>query len=213
MKHIFFIDLDNTIYFTKPNEKILMSGLYNLLDQEDLGISDHDYQSAKKEMLRTPFLKVAEKYGFNKEVTNRTVEFLANREVVEPLQPGEDYPYIKALEGRKFIFTAGFPKQQLSKVKMLGIADDFESVFVIDVAKTSKKEAFEEFIKKENLNRSEILIIGDDAESEIKFGLELGIETFLLDPDHLHPDAQTTYRGTDLSSLPEITGQKNKSSF
>ena len=207
MKRIFFIDLDNTIYFTKPNEEVLMSGLYNLLDKEDLGLSTDDYQQAKREMLRTPFLKVAEKYGINKEITDRAVEFLANREVLKPLLPSDDYEYIKTLKGRKFIVTAGFPKQQLSKVKMLGIADDFEDVHVVDVSKTSKKEIFIELIEKYSLQKDEILIIGDDAESEIKYGLELGIETFLLDPENLHPNAKSTYYGKDLSKLHEAAGQ------
>ncbi|MDQ0969327.1 putative hydrolase of the HAD superfamily [Flavobacterium sp. W4I14] len=207
MKHIFFIDLDNTIYFTKPNEAQLMSGLYQLLDQEDLGITDEAYQTSKKEMLRTPFQKVAEKYGFKQLAIDRAVDYLKNREVTRPLNPSDDYHYIKSLKGRKFIVTAGFPKQQTSKVKMLGIADDFEAVHVVDVSTTNKKEAFKLLIEKYGLNKDDILIIGDDAESEIKFGLELGITTFLLDPENLHPNAESTFRGTDLSKLHAAAGQ------
>jgi len=207
MKHIFFIDLDNTIYFTKPNEAQLMSGLYQLLDQEDLGITDELYQTSKKEMLRTPFQKVAQKYGFKQLAIDRAVDYLKNREVTRPLNPGDDYHYIKSLKGRKFIVTAGFTKQQTSKVKMLGIADDFEAVHVVDVSTTNKKEAFKLLIEKYGLNKDDILIIGDDAESEIKFGLELGIATFLLDPENLHPNAESTFRGTDLSGLHAAAGQ------
>lgn len=58
MKQIFFIDLDNTIYFTKPNEEQLMSGLYQFLDEQDLGISTNQLQAAKSEMLRTPFQRL-----------------------------------------------------------------------------------------------------------------------------------------------------------
>ncbi|WP_231426539.1 MULTISPECIES: HAD family hydrolase [Pedobacter] len=207
MKQIFFIDLDNTIYFTKPNKMILMTDLYDLLDKQNLAIADDDYQLAKEEMLRTPFLKVAEKYNFSKAVMDKTVDFLANREVVKPLIPSDDYHYIKALKGRKFIVTAGFPKQQKSKVKMLGIADDFEEVCVVDVAVSNKKQAFIELIEKYDFNKNDILIIGDDAESEIKFGLELGIETYLLDPENIHPNAESSYREKDLSRLHEAAGQ------
>lgn len=207
MKSIFFIDLDNTIYFTKPNEAQLMSGLYKFLDEQDLGISAEVLATAKKEMLRTPFLKVASKYGFKEEAMGKTIDYLKSRTVTEPLLPSNDYHYIKALKGRKFIVTAGFVKQQTSKVKMLGIADDFEEVIVVDVAVSNKKEAFEKLIADKQFNVNDILIIGDDAESEIKFGLELGIETFLLDPDHLYPNARTTSRGSDLSNLPKAAGQ------
>lgn len=207
MKQVFFIDLDNTIYFTKPNKAVLMTGLYNLLDEQKLNISVEDYHSAKDEMLRIPFLKVAEKYNFPKEVIDKTVEFLANREVLKPLIPSEDYHYIKSLKGRKFIVTAGFPKQQKSKIKMLGIADDFEEVYVVDVSVSNKKQAFIDLVAKHRLNKDEILIIGDDAASEIKFGLELGIETFLLDPDNLHPNAKSTFTGKNLSELHHAAGQ------
>ncbi len=207
MKHIFFIDLDNTIYFTKPNEEQLMGELYHFLESLDLGISDEDFQLAKQDMLKTPFLKVAKKYGFKEEVMPEVISYLHNREVTKPLKPSEDYHYIKSLTGRKFIVTAGFPKQQQSKVKMLGIADDFEEVHVVDVSTTNKKKTFEMLIDQHHLNKEDILIIGDDAESEIKFGLELGISTFLLDPDNLHPNAESTFRGNDLSNLPAAAGQ------
>lgn len=207
MKHVFFIDLDNTIYFTKPNEEQLMSGIYSLLDQLDLGISEEQKQMAKKEMLRTPFQKIAKKYGFKPEATERAIEYLSNRSVTAPLKPSEDYHYIKDLKGRKFIVTAGFPKQQNSKVIMLGIADDFEEIFVVDAGSSNKKEAFLHLIEKYHLKKDSILIIGDDADSEIKFGLELGIETFLLDPENLHPNAESTYRGKDLSNLPIAVGE------
>lgn len=207
MKQVFFIDLDNTIYFTKPNEDVLMKGLYDLLEQQDLKLPDEQYLAAKAEMLRTPFLKVAKKYEFPKEVTDRLIDYLSNREVTKALIPSDDYHYIKSLKGRKFIVTAGFPKQQYSKVKMLGIADDFEDVQVVDVAVSNKKQAFLNLIEKFNLDTEEILIIGDDAESEIKYGLELGIETFLLDPENLHPNAKSTYIGKNLSQLHQAAGQ------
>ena len=207
MKQIFFIDLDNTIYFTKPNEEQLMSGLYQFLEEQDLGISIEDFKAAKSEMLRTPFQKVADKYGFRKEAMENIIEYLSTREVTKPLNPSADYHLIKALKGRKFIVTAGFYKQQTSKVKMLGTADDFEEVCVVDVTVSNKKEVFQKLIDQYQLNKAEILIIGDDAESEIKYGLELGIDTFLLDPENLYPNAKTAFKGTDLSNLHQAAGQ------
>ena len=207
MKSIFFIDLDNTIYFTKPNEEQLMGELYSFLESQDLGISNEDFVLAKQEMLRTPFQKVAKKYGFREEAMPAILTYLQNREVSQPLKPSDDYPYIKNLKGRKFIVTAGFTKQQNSKVKMLDISEDFEAVCVVDVSVSNKKEAFEKLIDQFKLNKEDILIIGDDAESEIKFGLELGIDTFLLDPENLHPDAPSTFRGVDLSNLTAVAGK------
>ncbi|WP_231491013.1 HAD family hydrolase [Pedobacter sp. Leaf170] len=209
MKKIFFVDLDNTIYFTKPNEQQLMGGLYAVLENQDLGISVDEYQMAKTEMLKTPFQKVAAKYGFKQTAIDNAVKYLVTGEVTEPLSTSEDYHYIKNLIGRKFIVTAGFLRKQTTKVKMLGISDDFEELYVVDVTTSNqtKKDAFEALIKKHKLNPEEILVIGDDAESEIKYGLELGLSTFLLDPENLHPNAKTTFRGKDLSELHKAAGQ------
>ncbi|RYG18201.1 MAG: HAD family hydrolase [Chitinophagaceae bacterium] len=140
---------------------------------------------------------------------DNAINYLVTGEVTSPLTPGEDYHFIKSLKGRKFIVTAGFYRKQTTKVKMLGIADDFEEVYIVDVTTShqNKKDAFETLIKKHNLNTDDILVIGDDAESEIKFGLELGLTTFLLDPENLHPNAESTFRGKDLKSLHKAAGQ------
>lgn len=209
MKDVFFIDLDNTIYFTKPNEDHLMGGLYKLLAEQDLGISEKDYQLAKADMLRIPFLRVAEKFGFKSIAVANALKFLVTGEVTKPLKPSDDYHYIEALKGRKFIVTAGFLKKQTSKVKMLGISDHFEEIYVVDTMTSTqnKKDAFNALIEKYRLNSANILVIGDDADSEIKYGLELGLETFLLDPEDLHPNAETTFRGRDLKNLPAAAGQ------
>lgn len=210
MKNIFFIDLDNTIYFTKPNEQQLMSGLYKVLDEQDLGISEEQYQLAKADMLRTPFQKVAAKYEFKQTAVDNALMYLVTGEVTEPLKPSDDYHYIETLKGRKFIVTAGFLRKQTTKVKMLGISEHFEEVYVVDVTTSTqnKKDAFKTLIEKHNLNPANILVIGDDAESEIKFGLELGLDTFLLDPENLHPHAKTTFRGIDLSTLHQAAEQQ-----
>lgn len=203
MKKAYFIDLDNTIYFTKPNVDVLMTPLYNLLGAEDLGISDADFEMAKDEMLHTPFQKVAQKYHFKEAATNKAIAHLKERELTEALAVHDEYHYLKALKGLKFIVTAGFEKAQRSKVKMLGIADDFEEVFVVDNTQTTgnKKDAFLMVMEKYKLQPNEVLVIGDDAESEIKFGLELGMETFLYDPNGRFPDAASTYRATTFEGI------------
>jgi len=86
MKSIFFIDLDNTVYFTKPNEEQLMGELYRFLESQDLGISNEAFALAKQEMLRTPFQKVAKKYGFREEAMPDVLAYLRNREVTQPFK-------------------------------------------------------------------------------------------------------------------------------
>lgn len=203
MKKAYFIDLDNTVYFTKPHVEVLLGPLYKLLAGQDLGISAEAFEKAKIEMMRTPFQKVAKLYRFKESAIASAVAYLEQDEVKVPLAVHNEYHYLKALSGLKFIITAGFERKQRSKMQMLGIADDFDGIFVVDATKTtgSKKDAFVEVMQKYNLGADDILVVGDDPESEIRFGLELGIATFLYDPAGHFPDAATTYRSTTLKDI------------
>lgn len=207
MKKAYFIDLDNTIYFTKPNVEVLLGPLYHLLENEDLGISEIDFEKAKEEMLRTPFQKVAAKYHFNEHVIVKATNFLKESTLTEPMDVHNEYHYIKALMGLKVIVTAGFTKIQTTKVQMLGIEQDFDELFVVDNTLTdgNKKDAFLALMKKYELEPQDVLVIGDDAESEIRYGLELGMTTFLFDPDGNFPNAKTSYYGTTFKALSLIS--------
>lgn len=204
MKKAYFIDLDNTIYFTRPHVDILLGPLYSLLEKEDLGIGKADFEKAKEDMLSTPFQKVAQQYNFKSDAVSKAMTYLKEKVITTPLAVHKEYQYIKALKGIKIIVTAGFEKNQLSKIKMLGIADDFEDVYVVDVDKESKRDAFLKLLTKHNLKPEEVLVIGDDANSEIKYGLELGIDTFLFDPDGRFSEPKTTYHAKTFKDLASI---------
>lgn len=206
MKKAYFIDLDNTLYFTKPNVDVLLGPVYNLLAEEDLGISDSDFEKAKEEMLRIPFQKVAQKYNFKQVAVDKAIAYLKERELAVPMDVHDEYHFIRDLMGLKFIVTAGFEKTQRTKVNVLGITDDFDEVFVLDHTQMdgTKKDIFLLVMKKYQLNPEDVLVIGDDAESEIKFGLELGMETFLFDPDQKYLDAKTTYHSITFKDIAGI---------
>jgi len=48
---------------------------------------------------------------------------------------------------------------------------------------------------------NEVLVIGDDPESEIKAAKELGIDTFLFDPLNKYPDAEVSFRSARLVDI------------
>lgn len=206
LKRAFFIDLDNTIYFTKPFADILMGPFFNFLKKLDLGIDKETFEQAKTDMLSTPFQKVADRYNFKQEAREAAIDYLKNRVVDVPIKVHDEYNYLKNLQGLKFIVTAGFTKAQLSKIDMLGIADDFEEVHVVDLTlkHETKKEVFEKIMNNYGFSADEILIIGDDAESEVKYGRELGIDTFLFDPTGRFTNVETTYHSKTLKDLETI---------
>jgi putative hydrolase of the HAD superfamily len=104
------------------------------------------------------------------------------------------------------LVTTGFVKLQMSKVIQLGIEHDFKEIIIVDpdVSSKSKKDVFAEIMQKYDYRASELLIIGDDPDSEIKAALALGIDTFLFDPNGIYPAANATHRSDSLKKVLDI---------
>ena len=47
----------------------------------------------------------------------------------------------------------------------------------------------------------DLLVVGDDPESEIKAAKELGILAFLLDTDNAYPNSKANYTGKSLKDV------------
>ena len=57
-----------------------------------------------------------------------------------------------------------------------------------------KKDIFKEIVQANLYHSNEVMIIGDDPESETKAGNELNIDTVLYDKYHRFPKSGATYK-------------------
>ena len=159
----------------------------------------------KQEMTRKPFHYIAEKYELDHWIRDKMIDVHRNMTYNEAMQPFEDYAHLRQITLDKFLVTTGFVKLQLSKINKLGIEQDFKEIIIVDpeTGKT-KKNAFAEIMQKYGYHPDELLVIGDDPDSEIKAARELDIDTFLFDPDGRHLSTETTHRASDLKKLLDI---------
>ena len=203
MKCALILDLDNTIYPVSSIADHLFESLFALIDRESAGVDESAVNKAKDELTRKPFQWVADKYHFSPELKTMGVELLKNMTYDLPMQPFDEYHHIRSAPYQKFLVTTGFPKLQWSKIKQLGIEEDFLEVHVVDpdVSNKTKKDVFADIMYRHNYQAADVLIIGDDPESEIKAAAELGIETFLYDPQNKHPLAEATYKNQNLKAV------------
>jgi putative hydrolase of the HAD superfamily len=178
-KKAIFFDLDNTIYSVSSIADRLFGDLFRLL--EESGELNGSLDDVKKELMRIPYQKVAEEHGFSEELTRKGIDLLRHQVYEGPIAPFDDYEEVRRLPVAKFLVTAGFPKLQQSKIDGMNLALDFKEVHVVDVEKTSKKEVFEEIMHRNHFQPSEILVVGDDMDSEIKAAQELGMAAVLYD--------------------------------
>ncbi|HEY4326794.1 MAG TPA: HAD family hydrolase [Mucilaginibacter sp.] len=200
MKKALILDLDNTIYPVSSIADHLFDVLFSLIDQNADGLNYEDLMGAKDELTRKPYHLVADKYKFSPDLKNRGIELLNNITYDLPMETFAEYQYVKSIPLEKFLVTTGFSKLQWSKIKMLSIKDDFEEIHIVDpeLTRQTKKDVFADIMKKHNYAPQDLLVIGDDPESEIKAARDLGIETFLFDPENKHPEAIATHRFKNL---------------
>lgn len=203
-KKAIILDLDNTIYSVPSIGNELFASLFRLI--EESGEHTTDIAAVKDEIMRKPFQVVAAQYQFNEELTRKGFELLLNVTYDGPIEPFSDYLFIKQLTCDKFLVTTGFIKLQQSKIKGMGIEQDFKEIHIVDPATShkTKKDVFAEIIYRNEYQLAEVLVVGDDLHSEIKAAKELGIDTVLYDKFNQHEGTSSQHRITDFKELIEF---------
>jgi len=137
-------------------------------------------QAAFTDMWRLPFDFVAEKYQFTPAMKAAGWKILAQLEVTSPMVGYGDLGALEALPGLKFLVTSGFHRLQESKIRALGIAPRFTAIFIDAIDQPGhrgKQKIFEEIVRDCRLDPAQVLIVGDNHDSEIAAGVRMGIRT------------------------------------
>jgi putative hydrolase of the HAD superfamily len=197
-------DLDNTIYPVPSIGDRLFASLYQLIRES--GAHDDNFDAIKADILRKPFQVVAATHGFGEELTRKGIDLLKEITYEDEIKPFPDYFEIRRLAPERFLVTTGFTKLQYSKIRGMNIETDFKEIHVIDplASEQTKKEVFADILNRHGYTPAEVLVVGDDLESEIKAAQTLGIDTVLYDKYNLHPDHLTTYKISDFTELASI---------
>ena len=201
MKQALILDLDNTIYPVSSIADHLFKKLFDLIDRESSNIDLNQINRAKDELTRKHFQSVADQFNFSPELKSKGIQLLQDMTYDLPMQPFTEYEDIRSLPHPKFLVTAGFHKLQWSKIKRLGIEDDFLEIHVVDPETSTKKAVFADIMRRHYYKPEELLIIGDDPDSEIKAAYELGIDTFLFDPMNKYPSTAATFKNHRLKAV------------
>ncbi|MCS3796434.1 HAD family hydrolase [Niastella sp. OAS944] len=180
IKAIIF-DLDNTIYPVPQIGTKLFAPLFELIEME--GDHSRDLEKIKDEIMRTPFQKVAKDHHFSEELTSKCINILKELAYTGAIEPFADFEVVRGLPVDKFLVTTGFTKMQQSKVDRLELAKDFKEIHIIDptTSKKGKKDVFADIIQRYEYDKEDVIVVGDDVNSEIKAAHELGVEAVWYD--------------------------------
>ncbi|AKD04706.1 HAD family hydrolase [Pontibacter korlensis] len=200
-KKALILDLDNTIYPVPSIGDELFKPLFDLIT--DCGEYKGEFEEIKKDMMRIPFQKVAKKYEFSEQLTEKGDQLLKDLTYDKEMSPFEDYATIRDISCKKFLVTTGYTKMQQSKVDRLGLEKDFDEVHIVDpsISGKTKKDIFKDILDRHGFDATDVLVVGDDPESEIKAGKELGIDTVLYTKNVTKTEGQSI---SDFSQLKEF---------
>jgi putative hydrolase of the HAD superfamily len=111
---------------------------------------------------------------------------------------------LSELPANRFLVTSGFRRLQESKIRALQLLPQFTAVYIDAIDehdRLGKLGHFEGILLKQRLTAAEVLVIGDNADSEIAAGARLGMPTVQT----LRPGVPFTANATfHVHSLPEL---------
>lgn len=177
------LDLDDTIFPTASIDPLIVKPFFDSLEEHNDVLEPEVMAGAKADLWRKPFYVVASEYGFSEKMIQRSLEVLNKLDFVLKIRPYEDYPELKALKQDKFLVTTGFTRLQHAKIEGLGIASDFKEILVDDpsILAGGKERVFQLIMENHNYLPEELLVIGDNPDSEIQAAKTLGISAILID--------------------------------
>ena len=174
-------DLDSCLSAADEVGRQLYEPVFHAIREANHGtLTNEELDEAFTDAWRIPFDVVAEHHGFSPEMRDAGWRELSNLEIGTRMVGYPDLPAIWKLPVQRFLVTSGFRRLQESKVRALGFADRFTAIHIDAIdepGKKGKQRIFEEILIAHHLSPSEVLVVGDNPDSEIDAGNRLGITT------------------------------------
>src|SRR5688572_11456183 len=128
-KKAIILDLDNTIYSVASIGEKLFVTLFQLIDAS--GIPAHQITEIKEAVMREPFQVVVRRYPFDDTFLQTTTQLLQGLTYNDPIDVFPDYYELKQLPAERFLVTTGFKNLQTSKIRNMGIEQDFKEIHIV----------------------------------------------------------------------------------
>lgn len=147
---------------------------------------------------------VAARHGFTEPMLAAGWRIFAELEASQPMRGYGDLGILGELELPLFLVTSGFRRLQESKIRMLGLAQWFQAIYVdaIDAPeRKGKRGCFQQILLDHLLLPFEVAVVGDNPESEIAVGNELGMVTVQLLRPGVRRSTTATHHVGDLAEF------------
>jgi putative hydrolase of the HAD superfamily len=174
-------DLDNCLAAANEVGEDLFKPAFEAMTKANRGtLTDESLAEAFQECWRHPLDFVAKKFGFSQEMLTAGWQVFSRTRVATPMGGYGDLAVLRQLPFDLYLVTSGFRGLQESKVGALQIGDLFRGIEIdaIDEPdRRGKQGIFESILEARKLRPEEVIVIGDNPDSEIEAGNRLGMKT------------------------------------
>jgi len=210
MKKAIIYDLDYTLFDPNTLDKTLFQSAFAILKEVEQ-TTDSSFTDLKDAFFSHSLKTFIEQY-LNEESKKRFIQSLNAITALSKLETYSDGYIVQQIDTINYLVTSG-PKQfQNQKIDALGIRDWFSEIYVDDPIAPkwkNKEEIMRLILKKHNHDVSEVLVVGDNPESEIQAGNNIGIETIQILRNGIEASEKATYRIKNLRELHNYIIQQN----
>ncbi len=210
MNNIYLFDLDDTLFPIKTIKKSVGLPLLNELNKNNKENTCYTTQIEKifNDCWILPLDSLAEKYNFSQSLYDSLQSAYKNLEVNHPVFLYDDaIEVLKKIKEEKQLVTTGYKKLQNSKINKLNISAYFTQIHIDEIdsdKRKNKRDIFIEIMKKTRLNKEKYIVVGDNLNSEIKYGNELGMTTVYINRDNKVKKSEALYTIHSLFELKDI---------
>jgi HAD superfamily hydrolase (TIGR01549 family) len=200
-------DLDNCLAAAdEPGEELLDPVFAAVRAANDGVLSESELDAAFRDCWVHAFDFVAETHRFTPGMLAAGWEAFRRIEVRAPMHGYGDLTLLPSLGDARFLVTSGFRRLQESKVRALDIEAFFDAIVVDAIdepGRRGKERIFLELMRQFRLDPDEVLVVGDNAESELAAAQRLGLRSAQLTRPGVTPAAGVTIHLRDLAELRE----------
>jgi putative hydrolase of the HAD superfamily len=179
--HALIFDLDNCLADAREVGEELYQPAFEAIRQANLGVvAPEALDRAFHDIWRHSLDWVAAQYGFSQAMITAGWHVFSGLEVNRKLTGYGDLSILSELSAARFLVTSGFRRLQESKIEALDLRPLFAAIYVdaIDEPnRVGKLGYFERILQDRELAAAEVLVVGDNADSEIAVGVRLGMPT------------------------------------
>jgi FMN phosphatase YigB (HAD superfamily) len=174
-------DLDNCLAAANEVGEEFFEPAFEAIRTANRGtLTPKQLAEAFQECWRHPLDFVATKFGFSQEMLAAGWKVFSQTTVETPMKGYGDLAILRELPFDLYLVTSGFRGLQESKVTALQIGDLFRGIEIDAIDESDRKGKqgiFESILKAGKLKPEEVIVVGDNADSEIEAGNRLGMKT------------------------------------